>query len=116
MAMLRPSPFELVRYIPPGGGVSPFQHWLDRLNDRAAQVRIRMRLSRVAEGLFGDSKSVGEGVCELRIDCGPGYRVYYARWGPTVVLLLAGGDKGSQQRDIALAQGRWREFRTRNPA
>lgn len=78
--MSRSSPFELVRYLPPEGGVSPFQQWLDGLKDRAALVRIRMRLSRVAEGLFGDSKSVGEGVCELRIDCGPGYRMYYARW------------------------------------
>lgn len=113
--MFEPAPFEVVRYVPPEGGTSPFQRWLDGLKDRAALVRIRMRLARLARGLFGDCKSVGEGVSELRIDCGPGYRVYYARAGQTVILLLAGGDKGSQQSDIALAQARWREFKTRNP-
>lgn len=113
--MFEPAPFEVVRYVPPEGGASPFQQWLDGLRDRAALVRIRMRLDRLAAGLFGDSRSVGEGVSELRIDCGPGYRVYYARAGQAVILLLAGGDKGSQQRDIAQAQARWREFKTRNP-
>lgn len=112
--MFEPAPFEVVQYVPLGGGASPFQQWLDRLKDRAALARIRMRVDRLADGLFGDCRAVGEGVSELRIDCGPGYRVYYARAGQTVILLLAGGDKGSQQRDIALAQARWREFKTRN--
>lgn len=111
--MFEPAPFEVVRYVPPEGGESPFQRWLDGLKDRVALVRIQMRLARLEKGLFGDSKSVGEGVCELRVACGPGYRVYYARSGRTVVLLLAGGDKGTQESDIAQAQARWREFKAR---
>lgn len=113
--MFKPSPFEVVRYVPPESDESPFQQWLDALRDVGARARVQMRLERLEEGLFGDSKPVGEGVCELRVDCGPGYRVYYARSGRTVILLLAGGDKGTQPRDIALAQKRWREFKARNP-
>ncbi len=63
-----------------------------------------MRLDRVAEGHFGDAKSVGEGVSELRIDTGPGYRIYFARFGRTIVVLLCGGDKSGQERDIAKAK------------
>ena len=69
-----------------------------------ARSRIVARLIRLRAGLFGDAKSVGLGVSELRIDHGPGYRVYFARSGSSLVLLLAGGDKGSQARDIRIAQ------------
>ncbi len=66
--------------------------------------RIKQRLARVQIGLFGDAKSVGEGVSELRVDHGAGYRVYFTRRGDVVVILLCGGDKGSQKRDIARAK------------
>ncbi len=70
-----------------------------------------MRVNRVAIGLFGDSKSVGGGVWELRIDCGPGFRIYYGLASGVVVLLLLGGDKASQRADIQKAQEYWNEYR-----
>lgn len=84
-------------------GTIPFAVWLQSLRSAEAKARIRRRLKRVAEGNFGDHKSVGNGVWELRIDFGTGYRVYYAIYGMTLVLLLCGGDKTSQQQDIATA-------------
>ncbi len=81
-----------------------FASWLSELRDRNGRVRILKRLRRLADGQFGDTKPVGEGVYELRFFFGPGYRVYYMKRGDIVILLLAGGDKDSQQRDIALAQ------------
>ncbi len=81
-----------------------FTDWLNDLRDRAARGVIGKRLARIELGLFGDMRSVGEGVSELRIDFGPGYRVYFTRRGLVVVILLCGGDKASQSRDIARAQ------------
>jgi len=81
-----------------------FAGWLDGLRDAVAVKRIKQRLARVQIGLFGDAKSVGDGVSELRVDHGPGYRVYFARRGDVVVILLCGGDKRSQKRDIARAK------------
>jgi len=81
-----------------------FRSWLKGLRDRRAQERIAQRIARLGVGLLGDTKPVGEGVMELRIDHGPGYRLYFIRRGPIVLLLLCGGDKGSQKRDIARAK------------
>ena len=81
-----------------------FADWLKRLADLEARARVQMRLDRVGRGLFGDVKSVGGGVSEMRIDHGPGYRLYFTRRGTTTVLLLVGGDKRYQSRDIAAAQ------------
>jgi len=81
-----------------------FARWLGRLRDTRARARIRIRLDRLALGLPGDVKSVGAGVSELRIDYGPGYRVYFVRRGHALVVLLAGGDKTTQSRDIASAK------------
>jgi putative addiction module killer protein len=81
-----------------------FADWLDALRDSIAVKAIKRRIARVQVGLFGDAKFIGGGVHELRIDHGPGYRVYFARRGESLILLLCGGDKGSQARDIALAQ------------
>lgn len=81
-----------------------FDAWLLKLRDRRAVSRITSRLGRLAEGHWGDAKSVGSGVVELRIDYGPGYRLYATRIGRRVVLMLAGDDKSSQGRDIAAAQ------------
>jgi len=80
-----------------------FQRWLNRLRDRQAQARIEIRIRRLAEGNPGQVRDVGYGVSEAKIDFGPGYRLYYKHRDRTVILLLCGGDKNSQQRDIALA-------------
>jgi putative addiction module killer protein len=81
-----------------------FSDWLSDLRDAIAVKSIKRRIARVQIGLFGDAKSVGEGVHELRIDHGPGYRVYDVRRGSVLVLLLCGGDKASQARDITRAR------------
>lgn len=80
-----------------------FIHWLTGLNDVQGRARIAKRLDRLADGQFGDAKSVGDGVSELRFDFGPGYRVYFTVRDRVVVILLCGGDKGSQWRDIKRA-------------
>lgn len=82
---------------------SVFAKWLGGLRDRQARARIQVRLDRLALGLAGDVKPVGSGVSELRIDYGPGYRVYFKRQGDDFVVLLAGGDKRTQDRDIRRA-------------
>lgn len=83
---------------------STFTDWLADLRDRQARARIVVRLERIEAGNFGDHKSVGEGVSELRLTYGPGYRIYLTRQGETVVILLCGGDKGSQAGDIREAK------------
>lgn len=83
---------------------SDFDQWLRALRDRRARARIAARIDRLALGNPGDVKPVGEGLSEMRIDYGPGYRVYFMRRGPIVVVLLCGGDKGSQSRDIVKAK------------
>jgi len=81
-----------------------FRAWLTRLKDTLARAVILRRLDRIAMGNFGDTKPVGDGISEFRIDHGPGYRVYFIRRGETLIVLLCGGDKGSQARDIARAR------------
>ena len=81
-----------------------FSRWVEGLRDRRAVARIQARLRNVAMGNFGDTRPVGDGVSEMRIHYGPGYRLYFMRQGANVVVLLCGGDKDSQQRDIALAK------------
>jgi putative addiction module killer protein len=80
-----------------------FVNWLDGLADMRARARILVRVERLAEGNPGDVGSIGEGVSELRIDYGPGYRVYYKQHGRSLVILLAGGDKRTQAKDIKTA-------------
>ncbi len=81
-----------------------FENWLDGLRDRQAQERIAARLIRVESGLLGDWKPVGDGVSEMRVDYGPGYRLYYTMRGRVIVILLCGSDKSGQKRAIGLAQ------------
>lgn len=81
-----------------------FDNWLTDLTDQRARNRIAKRLLSLRLGLIGDHKSVGDGVSEIRIDEGPGYRLYFARRGMTIIVLLCGGDKGSQRRDILKAK------------
>jgi putative addiction module killer protein len=96
-------------------GTEPFSEWLRSLRDKATQARIRVRLQRIAAGNLGDIKPVGGGVSELRMHFGPGLRVYLAQHGKSMILLLCGGDKSSQQKDIELAQTYltdWKERQT----
>ena len=81
-----------------------FRKWIDRLRDRGARARILARIIAVEEGHFGDWKAIDRTVSELRVHAGPGYRVYFTRRGNALVILLAGGDKGSQRRDIDVAK------------
>jgi putative addiction module killer protein len=104
------TPKELVVFRAANGRV-PFEEWLDDLNDKTAKARILARLVRVRLGNLGDCKPVGEGVSELRTDYGPGYRIYFGQKGRTLVVLLCGGDKRTQDRDIRLAKQYWREFK-----
>ena len=80
-----------------------FAEWIDSLRDTAGRARIQVRIERMAQGLLGDVKPVGQGVSELRIDCGPGYRVYFTKRGRELIVLLAGGDKSTQAADIRTA-------------
>tara|TARA_R110002096_G_C14367410_1_gene704550 strand:+ start:204 stop:500 length:297 start_codon:yes stop_codon:yes gene_type:complete len=80
-----------------------FGRWLDNLKDVRGRARILARLERLAEGHRGDTKPLREGISELRIDVGPGYRVYFTKRGRSLILLLCGGDKGTQKRDIERA-------------
>jgi putative addiction module killer protein len=84
-------------------GKIPFREWLYAMQDKAGQKRIVARLARVTAGNLGDCKPLRDGVMELKIDFGPGYRVYLSRQGPVLVLLLCGGDKADQSRDIQRA-------------
>ena len=80
-----------------------FQRWLLTLRDRRAAARIHARLDRIAAGNLGDVKPLRDGISEIRIDCGPGYRLYFIRRGLSVIVLLAGGDKRTQDADITRA-------------
>jgi len=105
--------YELLHYLTPEGR-DPFGEWLDELADVKARARIAARLIRLHSGNFGDCKPVGGGVWELRIDIGPGYRVYYAVADKRLILLCDGGDKRSQPSDINRAISRWRDWQDRS--
>ncbi len=91
-------------------GKAPFEEWMDTLRDKPTKARIFSRIDRLRLGNFADCEPVGDGVFELRIHFGPGFRVYFGLHGENVVLLLCGGDKGSQNRDIVAARRYWQEF------
>ncbi len=94
-------------------GYKPFSSWLAGLRDRQARSRIILRVLRLRAGLRGDWRPVGSGVFELRVDYGPGYRIYCAQDGRTFVLLLCGGDKRTQARDIEVAHEYWKDYQAR---
>lgn len=93
-------------------GKSPFAHWFAVIGVHAA-ARVTFALARIAAGNLSNIKSVGGGVLEYRLDYGPGYRIYFGRHGNELIILLAGGTKKRQQNDIAQAQHRWRDYKTR---
>jgi putative addiction module killer protein len=95
--------FEIVVY-QTAEGIAPFEGWLVKLRDRQAKVHVLRRIQRVSLGNFGDHKGLGEGLAELRIDHGPGYRVYYTQDGIKIILLLCAGDKRTQTADIERAK------------
>jgi putative addiction module killer protein len=103
---------ELQRYVMPNG-VSPYGEWFRSLKDNPTKERIRMRLRRLEMGNLGDCAPVGDGVIELRIHLGPGYRIYFGRHGMEVILLLNGGDKSTQAEDIRRAKGMWADWKER---
>jgi putative addiction module killer protein len=93
-------------------GASPFRLWLDTLQI-GVQARIQARVARFEAGNQGDSKPVGDGVLEARFHFGPGYRLYFAIDGRTVIILLCGGDKGSQRADVRRAKEFWKDYQER---
>ena len=103
---------EVRRYVT-GSGQDVLGDWLLALKDARARAKIAARIARISVGNFGDCKPLRDGVWELRIDWGPGYRVYYALLEKTCVLLLCGGDKRKQQADIRRAIAYWKDYQTR---
>ena len=110
--MIKDTGMQVVNYIDAAGAI-PFRDWLYAMQDKQGQKRIIARLARLITGNFGDCKPLRDGVQELRIDYGPGYRVYLSRQGPVVVLLLCGGDKSDQARDIERAIGYLNDWKQR---
>lgn len=108
-----PGPKALVIY-QNRAGKEPYTDWLSSLRDPATRRRIVRRILRVEQGHYGDAKPVGEGVHELRFFFGPGYRIYFGEDGDTIVVLLCGGDKQNQRRDIEQAQVYWQEYKNRD--
>ncbi|WP_028621723.1 type II toxin-antitoxin system RelE/ParE family toxin [Pseudomonas sp. Ant30-3] len=92
-----------------------FSNWLLKLGDSRARMRIQVRIDRMAEGNFGDVKAIGESLSEARIDYGPGYRIYFMQQGRQLVILLCGGDKNSQARDIKQARLIAKSWQEQNP-
>jgi putative addiction module killer protein len=113
MSSMDAVPHILEEYVT-AAGKNLFRQWLHGLRDVRARAKIRVRINRIRLGNFGDAKSVGDGAFELRIPHGPGYRVYLARTGNTLVLLLCGGDKATQVRDIRSAKDYWLDYQRRS--
>ena len=89
----------------------PFIEWLESIRDANTRERIQARATRLKFGNFGDFKSVGNGIYELRLNFGPGYRIYFGQVSSTIILLLCGGDKSSQVRDIERAKNYWLQYK-----
>ena len=100
-----------LRFYRTSDGREPFVEWLDELRDARARQKIQARLVRVRLGNFGDCEPVGQGVLELKINFGPGYRIYFGRDGNEIVILLCAGDKSSQQNDIKNAKACWEDYK-----
>ena len=108
-------PRDIRRYITSDDKI-PFAQWFNSLRDLKVKTKIAQRLNRISLGNLGDYRSVGEGVYELRIDYGSGYRIYFGQIGTNTILLLGGGDKKTQTKDIQLAKKHWKDYRRRENA
>ena len=107
-------PKEVLQYQTAAGRV-PFREWKESLADAKAQVKVDVRIGRLAMGHWGDFKHTGEGVFETRIHWGPGYRIYFGLDGVQLIILLSGGDKSRQAEDIIRAQNYWKDYHRRKP-
>jgi putative addiction module killer protein len=107
---VEPVPRE-VRLYADAKGRSPFEVWLNGLRDLNARAIIRERIARLMLGNFGDAKAIGDGVFELRVTFGPGYRIYFAEDGKRIIVLLGGGSKRAQAKDIGRARICWNEYK-----
>lgn len=96
-------------------GQIPFRKWFLSLKDVQVQARIRTRLDRLIQGNLGDSKNLGSGIYELRLHFGPGYRIYFGRESETTVVLLWGGEKSRQEKDLSRAREYWKDYLRRRP-
>ncbi len=103
----------LIEHYVTSEGIDIFSKWFEGLRDKTTKVVIERRLMRIENGSLGQVRALREGVWEIKIDFGPGYRVYYAQSGQAIILLLCGGDKGSQDSDIALAANHWKDYQQR---
>lgn len=104
------SPIE-IKVLETDEGKVPFEEWYDSLKDKVTKVRVRRRLDRLELGNFGDTESIGDGIYELRLHFGAGYRVYFTHVGNTVIVLIGGGDKSTQKGDIVKAKVLWRKYK-----
>jgi putative addiction module killer protein len=102
-----------IRHYVSRSGRDIFDHWLTQLADARAQAKVAVRINRIAAGNFGDCKSLGQALFELRVDWGPGYRIYYAIFGAECVLLLCGGEKRRQASDIERAREYLKDYKER---
>ena len=105
-------PKKILHYRTDGGRV-PYREWIDSLRDKLGKAYILDRIDRAEDGNLGKQRSVGGGVVEMKIDFGPGYRVYLGQDGEELIILLCGGDKSTQDKDIRLAQDYWQDYRRR---
>lgn len=102
-----------IRHYQTESGIDVFGRWLAGLSDPMTRARIEVRLSRVERGLLGDVERVGNGVSELKLDIGPGYRIYFGKDGKRIIILLCAGDKSTQKKDINRAIDYWKDYQAR---
>jgi putative addiction module killer protein len=114
--MAQPTEPKIVLAYQDAGGHEPFTEWLNALRDPKGRRAILRRIDRLGQGLYGDCEPVGEGVSELRVFLGPGYRVYFGEDAGHIVILLCGGDKDTQARDIKAAKDYWKEYKSHGKA
>lgn len=91
-------------------GKAPYTDWINSIKDPINRARIRRRIDRLEQDHYGDFKALGDGIMELRLHFGPGYRIYFAEYDDVIVILLCGGDKSSQKKDVKIAKEYWREL------
>jgi putative addiction module killer protein len=104
--------FDVRRYLAESGQ-DYVEEWLESLDDPPTRARIEIRIERLSRGLFGDTKYLQDGVHELKLDFGPGYRIYYGKEGKRIILLLCGGDKSTQKKDVRNAIEYWKDYEAR---